>query len=223
MKKKVLLSSIITIALCLSLIAGSTFALFTHSQVSNIAVTAGKVNIIATLEDAVTVYSANKLTSGTTDNAYLKDAVWGDYEHVAQSGNTFANGGSVTVSTSQLTIDKMTPGDRVDCNVNIANSSNVAIAYRYVIKVEEPINELAKAMVICVMEGDVVEQELVGEFGTYTSDWVSVPVTNGEPDFEIPEKTISILLPIYAGNDCQDKTVNYTITVEAVQGNAIGQ
>ena len=47
MKKKVLLSSIATIALCLCLIAGSTFALFTSKSNVNIAVTAGEVDMVA--------------------------------------------------------------------------------------------------------------------------------------------------------------------------------
>ena len=47
MKKKVLLSSIATIALCLCLIAGSTFALFTSQDNVNIAVTAGEVEMVA--------------------------------------------------------------------------------------------------------------------------------------------------------------------------------
>ena len=41
MKKNRILSSIITIALCLSLIAGSTFALFTSTDEVDIAITAG--------------------------------------------------------------------------------------------------------------------------------------------------------------------------------------
>ena len=51
MKSKVLVSSILTIALCLSLIAGSTFALFTDSAKNDIAVTSGTVDIDATIVD----------------------------------------------------------------------------------------------------------------------------------------------------------------------------
>ena len=47
MKKKILLSSILTIALCLSIIAGSTYALFTSSADVNVAVTAGNVELTA--------------------------------------------------------------------------------------------------------------------------------------------------------------------------------
>ena len=47
MKKKVLLSSILTIFLCLCLISGSTFALFTSKAEVNIVVKSGEVNMTA--------------------------------------------------------------------------------------------------------------------------------------------------------------------------------
>ena len=47
MKKKVLLSSILTIALCLSLIGGSTFALFTNQAEVGVVITAGEIDMTA--------------------------------------------------------------------------------------------------------------------------------------------------------------------------------
>ena len=47
MKKKILLPSIATIIVCLCLIAGSTFALFTSTSNVNISVTAGDVEMVA--------------------------------------------------------------------------------------------------------------------------------------------------------------------------------
>ena len=63
MKKKVLLSSIVTIALCLTLIAGTTFALFTDNIVMNIAVTSGKVDLTANL-DNLNLYSVKASATG---------------------------------------------------------------------------------------------------------------------------------------------------------------
>lgn len=109
MKKKIILSSVLTIALCLSLIAGSTFALFTSSSEVNVAVTAGKVEVVATLEDMAT-YSMGEST-----------AVLG----------TFANGGTASLTNEkELVLSNVTPGDKVTFNVKIANESNVAASYR---------------------------------------------------------------------------------------------
>ena len=49
MKKKALLSSLLTIALCFSLIAGSTYALFTSTSEINVAATSGTVSVQANI------------------------------------------------------------------------------------------------------------------------------------------------------------------------------
>ena len=64
MKNGFLLSSFLMIALCLSAIVGSTFALFTSESTTNIAVTSGKVEVEATVQDIV-LYSMGEQQSGT--------------------------------------------------------------------------------------------------------------------------------------------------------------
>ncbi len=107
--KKVILSSILSLVLCLSLIAGGTFALFTSTTKTNIAVTSGNVEVVAWLDDIETS------TFGT-----------------AQAENTFELGGTATYDSTanKLTVDKIAPGDRVDLNVYIENKSNISVKYR---------------------------------------------------------------------------------------------
>ena len=58
MKNKVLLTSILSISSCASLITGATFALFTSESKVNIAVTSGKVDVKATIDEtSVETYS----------------------------------------------------------------------------------------------------------------------------------------------------------------------
>ena len=117
MKKKILLSSILTIALCLSLIAGSTFALFTSESKVNIAVTSGKVEMLASVSDLETwSLEDDKSLAGRTDG-------------------TFTQGGNVTFTDSVLSINKIIPGDKVSFLVTGTNNSNVTIMYRTVILV----------------------------------------------------------------------------------------
>lgn len=95
MKRKTLISSILTIALCLSLIAGSTYALFTSQDEVNIAVTSGKVSVEAVILN-------NTLTTSSLD--------------VAQNQG-FANGGTALFTDSdnqKLELTNMTPGDKVE-------------------------------------------------------------------------------------------------------------
>lgn len=108
MKKKVFLSSVLTIALCLSLIAGSTFALFTSNSEVNVAVTAGKVDVVATI--------ANLRLSSSLENGNLLET------NVFSSENT-------------VTLDKIVPGDTVNFDLIIKNNSDVTVQYRTVIKV----------------------------------------------------------------------------------------
>lgn len=106
MKKKTLLSSILTIALCLSLIAGSTFALFTSESKVNVAVTAGNVEVVATVED---LNLSSTLAAGNLNET------------------------SATEQDNTITLSKIVPGDVVTFNLRIKNNSDVSIKYRTII------------------------------------------------------------------------------------------
>ena len=223
MKMKVLLSSIGTIALCLCLIAGSTFALFTDTTDFNIAVTAGDVEIEANAKINA-LYSAKG--ADTADDEFLIDEKDHTYTHEKQTNGFFLNGGTASVTDGNLEIVRLTPGDRVDVDIVITNKSDVAFAYRY--KLISDNSNLATGMVVTV--DDVSYESLA----LWTSEWYPViTAPNGEPS-EVPVKTISVELPVYAGNEYQsektaqedgrpagDQSVTYTIIVEAVQGNAV--
>lgn len=210
MKKKVLLSSIATIALCLCLIAGSTFALFTSNSDFNIAVTAGDVEIYASA-GINAVYSA-KGPVDIAEDKYLVDEYDNNYAHELQTGTTFLNGGDATIDGANLVINRITPGDRVDVEINVKNESNVAITYRYKIEANDTL--LAKGMVV------TVDDKSYESLASWTSEWFTAEAPNGEPE-AIATKIISVELPVYAKNEYEKQTVEYTITVEAVQGNAV--
>ncbi len=109
MNKKVILSGILSLVLCVSIIAGGTFALFTSEAQANIAITAGNVEVTASISDIVTS------TFGTV-----------------QAEGTFELGGTASYDSAEnkLTVDKMAPGDRVDLKVNVENLSNITASYR---------------------------------------------------------------------------------------------
>ena len=112
MKNKIIISSILTIALCLSMIAGSTFALFTSKSQTNIAVTSGKLEVVANINDDLALTSLG----------------------VAQTG-TFANGGTAEIVTVDgiptLELYRLTPGDSVSFSITVENKSNVAMKYQF--------------------------------------------------------------------------------------------
>lgn len=224
MQKKVLLSSVLVIALCLSVIAGTTFALFTDEAKVNTVITSGDVEVTANL-DIIGVFSAKALAdqkNGRAEDKFLIDENKQKYEHVnPQKGDyVFTNGGEayLDAAKSTLTIDRITPGDRVDVKITIKNAGDVDMMYRYNI---EAVDEgLASGMVI------TADEKAYEGAVNFTSAWSEVIAVG-----QSRERTLSFELPVYAGNEYQseddvnakypgEKGVTYTITVEAVQGNA---
>ena len=202
MKTKVLLSSILTIALCLSLIAGSTFALFTSESSVGIVVTAGKVEMVADLTE-LELYSVQPNSNGT-----ITDEFGGKYKYVECKNNTFANGGTATFENRVLTLDRVTPGDKVAFNIIGGNKSDVTIQYRYIIECEDG-EKLMSGMLVTI--GDTTYPVL----SSYTSAWAELI-----PGEDIADVPVVIELPVTAGNEYQAKTAKIKVTVEAVQGNA---
>ena len=223
MKKKVLLSSIATIALCFCLIAGSTFALFTSTSDFEITVTSGDVEIEATAGISGVFSAAG--TDGAAADKYLRDEENNNYLHVAQNlvrddegkvvKGIFSNGGEAYIDGANLVINRITPGDRVDVDINVRNKSNVAISYRYKIAATDTM--LAQGMVVTV-DGKSYEA-----LKSWTSEWFTLDAPRGiaEQIAAADAKTISVELPVFATSEYENGKVQYTVTVEAVQNNAV--
>ncbi len=116
-KKNIIISSFVTIALCLNLLIGSTFALFTSESKVNIAVTSGKVSVVANVDE----------TSVQTKKLY-------DTDYTQGTNNTYE--GVVTFNQDGLTLEKFVPGDGIKFNIIVKNESNVTVKYRTIISCE---------------------------------------------------------------------------------------
>lgn len=222
MKKKILLSSIVTIAICFCLIVGSTYALFTSESEMNIAITSGNVELKASINE-YELWSVRPSEAG--DPFETVDENGNGYVYEQQQNGTFANGGTAALNNegNELTLSKITPGDKVVINIASVNTSDVIIKARYSISCTKGA-ALAEALVIRVLDasGNVVEEfEGIDEF---VSAWETLPVGNN-----MTNPTIEIELPVSAGNKYQHNALvkadpNYDgvaiqIFVEAVQGN----
>ena len=191
MKKKVLAISILTIVLCMSLIAGAVMALFTSESKVNIAVSSGTVDVQATIV-RTTTYSMGTAT--------------------AQNG-TFENGGTASVDGSSIVLDRMTPGDKLVVEISIANTSNVAYAQRFTMAASGD-QALQQQLLFGVSAATTSGTEgTYTYYNNFTSAW--------EKDAAASQtRYIVIELPEYAGNSAQGKSCAFVLTVEAVQGNA---
>lgn len=196
MKKKALLSSILTIALCLSLIAGSTFALFTSESKVNVAVTSGKVNVVATIEN-LNLYSPTTIS----ENGSILN------ETNAATETNFKNGGTASLVENKLTLTNITPGDKVTFDVKITNNSNVTIQYRSIVE------KIVDTGLWAGLKVSIDGTEYHGE--TKKSAWTTLAVDSAA--ITVP---VEIELPATAGNVYQEKSCELAYKVEAVQGNA---
>ena len=192
--KKILLSSILTLALCLSLICGATFALFTSTSTANIAVSSGKVNMTAEIENVKLSYQ-----KPNTDNTA--------YETV--EGELFA--GNATVEGNKISLEKLVPGDKITLDIVVYNESNVASKYQTLVGISSD-NGL--------FDGLAVTLDNVTYTGaTAKSEWIDAVAVAEKT--KIQTVAVSIELPIDANNECQDKSCELYLTVNAVQGNAL--
>jgi len=213
MKKRTFLASIVTIALCLSLIAGSTFALFTSSTDVDIAVDAGRVNITAGLTAPV-LYSVTPDDGGTEI-----DENGNPYKYVQQPADTFANGGravlgtinpdgSVNADSGIITLLNVTPGDKIEFDLTGLNDSDVAVQYRYKFECIDGYDLMSGFVV-------TVNGTKYASMASYASTWEPLAVKAN-----IPAAKLALELPVSAGNEFQELSAQIKVTVEAVQANA---
>lgn len=212
MKKRIaLLSSLLTIVVCLAIISGSTFALFTDKTEMSIEVTSADVELDATIGD-VKIYSAKADDNGTLVDEYGKKYIHEDRTPVG----TFTNGGDAEFDTvtGKLTINLITPGDKVVFPISAVNGSNVTIKYRYVIKAADAASEALLSGATPMTFSNAAGTFVVTGDG-FASDWMELA-----PGTDMPETEITVELPVNANNDYENLTSNFVVLVEAVQYNA---
>lgn len=212
MKKKILVSSIAVIALCLCLIAGSTFALFTDKNEVSIVITSANVDLEANV-GALTLYSAQANANGN-----LKDENGNKYIHQQQAGKFFSNGGTASYDKDamKLSIERITPGDKISFPISATNKSDVAIQYRYVIKCTDEATAQLLTRGENSMYFTVSGSPAIQKGQAFISNWEVL-----QPGQNMPEATVTFELPVAAGNEFQNKVANFIITIEAVQANGV--
>ncbi len=198
-KRSVVVSAILAVVLCVSLIAGATYALFTSESSVNVAVTSGKVSVVAGInQSSIELYSPTEMDfDGTITNA----------DNAANNGH-FANNGTVTVDGETIAVSGMTPGDKVSFDIVVENKSTVSVKYRTIISTVDSDGMLANGLKITI-NGTTYTGS------TNVSVWTSLEA-NSSP----AKVSVVIELPTTA-TTCQGKTLSLTYAVSAVQGNVV--
>lgn len=192
MKRNVIVSAFLAIALCMSVIAGATFALFTSTAKVNLSITSAKVKLLnATIENKK-MYSLTEVNPDTLEGT----------EEDRTAAGTFYLGGTAEFEGNTLTLKKMAPGDRIAFDVKVDNESDIPVKYRVLVK-EDGESNLTAALNIFVNNEYYLGDSATGYTALAVGENVTVPV--------------SVELPISAGNDYAEKTATLIVSVEAVQ------
>lgn len=204
-KTKFLLTSGMTVAMSASLIAGATYAIFTDESPTNIAVNAGKVNIVATAAVS-SAWSADPEDNSERYTNLTK----------TETGYIFYNGGEVFYDADKVTFQNITPGDGANVEINIINNSNVKTKYRIEVYADpdhDSGNDLFPGLEI-----KLGEELLKSANDKLYSEWAYLGIEQS------PEEpvTVSIELPITNEdqNEYQEKGCGIIVNVFAVQSNA---
>lgn len=190
MKKRIILTSVLSIAMCLSLNVGATMAFFGSESKANISVTGANVNVVASIDPATgfTTYSKGIPTS----------------EIEGKQNGEFENGGTASIDAEgALVLNAISAGDSVKVHVDIYNDSNIRIQYR--------------ARVVCE-EGEEFLDLFEIENDIRHMAWQIAEIGNDLKD-EIVEVTIGLPEDVNL-EDFEGQTIKFAIVVEAVQANA---
>ena len=124
MKRNVIISALLAITLCMSVLAGATFALFTSTAKVNLSITSAKVKLLnATIENKK-MYSLTEVNPDTLEGT----------EEDRTAAGTFYLGGTAEFEGNTLTLKKMAPGDRIAFDVKVDNESDIPVKYRVLVK-----------------------------------------------------------------------------------------
>ena len=150
-KRNVIFSATLTIVLCLSLLAGATFAFFTSEAKVNIAITSGKIEVVATVDES----------------SVQKKQLGADY---SSSGTTFA--GETEVAGGTVSLKNFVAGDGVKFNITVKNNSTVSVKYRTVLTVRN--NSGLFDLLDVTVNGEAFDGKML------CSGWNSVEVGSGD-------------------------------------------
>lgn len=198
-KSKIIFGSLLVIALCISLIAGTTFALFTSEDKVDVVVKSAKVDVSADIANG-----DNDITYGYNGTSGLNESLSAVYSNT--------NAGKV------LTISNMTPGDVVMFKVVIKSNATVNVKYRlkFGCTDENADDTLYGQLLLGVKDSADAEYDY---YVDCTSDWSQIVYSENAADMQVV-KYVAIELPAYVTNAWQEATCNIQFAVEAVQANA---
>ena len=192
-KVSVIAVAILTCIVCVSMIAGATFALFTDNDRVDVSVTTAKLDVSAEITDV------EKSSNGTDAN----DRLFAEYD----------------AEEKLLTVDNMLPGDVVTFKVTVTSNATVDVKYRVNFGCTDENSALFDQLLLGVKDTvDAGYQYYVSS----TSAWDEIGY-NADSSKMVKTKYVAIELPAFvSAKALEDQTCHIEFAVEAVQANASG-
>ncbi len=197
-KVKVLFTSIATIVMTASLAVGATFAIFTSEDTVNISASSGKVIVKASVDDSSVVVSS-------------RDEV--------MSNGYFANGGQAVWAEDSVALSLITPGDKIEFNINVTNESDVKALYRTIVKCEDGLDLFAGLRITIDYGADAKEEQVFDGITAYGA-WTLMDAVTTETVVETVKVVIEFPYLETSQNEYQGLSTSISFSVEAVQSNA---
>ncbi len=191
-KSKIIIPALLSILACGSVIAGSTYALFTSESSVNVAISSGKVDIKAVIDGSI------------TKKHQEWDSTKGKYEEV---DNLLSGECTLDEEKQNLKLTNIAPGDKVSFKIKVENNSTINIKYRTVIKSLEDTG-LFDGLKITINNEEYDGIALRSVYKNYESKEGS------------EEINVTIEMPLDAGNYYQNKSCTLSYAVEAIQANS---
>ncbi len=200
-KKRILIVSFSVIILCLCIIVGVSYSLFTDSEKVTSHLKSGDLDV--TLERVGLEYTV------LNDAGYLE--IKEDKEVVDFTGKTDAN--IFGLEEEKL----MAPGAYYEATLKLNNKGTVAFDYKIEIVLVGTANEFADQLKVYV-DGDTEGKTLseLTENNKYVINGTAAVEAGKAKEF-----TVKVVFDSLAGNSAQDKTVSFDLIISATQSTVV--
>lgn len=210
MKKSKIILSCASIFCAIGIIVGGTYSLLHKTSEVDVEVKSGAINLTSSVEE-LKLYSADySYTEGEEIPSSLEELGTTYYYKPVES---FINGGTASLNGSKLSINAMTPGDKIEASFKInKNDTNINFKYRFVMKSMD--SSFGALKLFSNLKVSAFDETLTNK-KQYFTPWVEYDLND-----ESIVKEIKIEYPINLINDIGVSSCNIKFGVEAVQLNA---
>ena len=201
-KVRTLLMTCVIITLCVAMVVGGTYALWSDSVKIENHLTAGTLNVKLERISLTKTYLDNETGRMVSTNPDTSIVNFTDTNTADDNFFGIANG------------EKVVPGSEYEATLKLSNNGDVAFSYEVIIKLTSNSNALAKQLKV------YIDGEDKGTLDQYVIDGKAIISTETMAKNDVAKEftvKIQFINDNNVNNDAQNKEVNFDLMVNAVQ------